>query len=180
MASQRPNATNHPDGEELVRHQESLRQVIESISGELALRPLLTNIVRHACELLGADRGSIGLVDEDRELVRTEAVFRIAQEALNNVVKHAKASRVFVSLSTSETQCELKIEDDGCGFRHPESAGYSIPAEACFGLKNMQDRAEAQGGHFELTTSPGHGTRIEVYFTKPASTRDEHRKERDS
>lgn len=61
--------------EHLVRQQESLRQVIESISSELELRPLLTRIVRHACELIGADNGTIGLVDELRQIVRTEAAY---------------------------------------------------------------------------------------------------------
>jgi len=59
--------------EQLLRQQESLRQVIESISSELELRPLLTRIIRHACELLGADNGTIGLVDESRRVGRTEA-----------------------------------------------------------------------------------------------------------
>src|SRR4051794_12490000 len=72
-------ATNLP---ELLRQQESLREVIESISGELELRPLLTLIVERACELLGADRGTIGLVDEARGVVRTEAAFRMTEEEI--------------------------------------------------------------------------------------------------
>ncbi|MCQ3975316.1 MAG: hypothetical protein DPW09_17880 [Anaerolineae bacterium] len=63
--------------EQLLRQQESLRQVIESISSELELRPLLTRIVRHACELIGADNGTIGLVDEQAGVIRTEAIFEM-------------------------------------------------------------------------------------------------------
>lgn len=63
--------------EHLLRQQESLRQVIESISSELELRPLLTRIVHHACELIGADNGTIGLVDEQRQVVRTEAAYQM-------------------------------------------------------------------------------------------------------
>lgn len=63
--------------EKLLRQQESLRTIIESISSELELRPLLTRIVQHACELLQADRGTIGLVDEANNLIRTEAVYRM-------------------------------------------------------------------------------------------------------
>src|ERR1051326_5507834 len=69
-----PNSSNH---QEIARQQESLRQVIESISSELELRPLLTLIVRHACELLDADNGTIGLVDEEKGVLRTEAVYRM-------------------------------------------------------------------------------------------------------
>ncbi len=61
----------------LVRQYDSLRQVIEEISSELELRPLLTSIVRHACELLDAWDGSIGLYDGQREVFRTEAIYRM-------------------------------------------------------------------------------------------------------
>ncbi len=62
--------------------QESLRQVIESISGELALRPLLTRIVRRACALIGADHGSIGLYDEAQDLIRIAAIHRMPRSEL--------------------------------------------------------------------------------------------------
>ena len=68
--------------EAILRQQETLRQIIESISSELELRPLLTSIVEHACKLLAADRGTIGLVDEDRQLVRTEAVYKMPPDEL--------------------------------------------------------------------------------------------------
>jgi signal transduction histidine kinase len=62
---------------DLLRKQESLRSFVESMSSELELRPLLTQILRHACELLDADNGTIGLFDETRGVVRTEAVYRM-------------------------------------------------------------------------------------------------------
>jgi signal transduction histidine kinase/putative methionine-R-sulfoxide reductase with GAF domain len=65
------------DLEKVLRRQESFHTIIESISSELELRPLLTRIVQHACELLDADRGTIGLVDEERDLIRTEAVYQM-------------------------------------------------------------------------------------------------------
>lgn len=74
--------TNTPVLANLIRQQESLREVIESISSELELRPLLTRIVRHACELLGADRGTIGLVDQERKLIRTEAAYQMPPDEI--------------------------------------------------------------------------------------------------
>jgi signal transduction histidine kinase len=65
-----------------MRRQRSLREVIESISGELELRPLLTRIVHQACTLLEADHGTIGLVDEARGIVRTEAGFNMPPNEL--------------------------------------------------------------------------------------------------
>ncbi|MFN8489760.1 MAG: GAF domain-containing sensor histidine kinase [Caldilineaceae bacterium] len=66
----------------LLRQQESLRGIIESISSELELRPLLTLIVRHACDLLGAANGTMGLVDEQRNVVVTEAVYQMPADEL--------------------------------------------------------------------------------------------------
>jgi signal transduction histidine kinase/putative methionine-R-sulfoxide reductase with GAF domain len=66
---------------------ESLRAVIEDISGELLLRPLLTRIVRHACDLIGADNGTIGLYDPERDVIRTEAAYRMPPNELGAEMK---------------------------------------------------------------------------------------------
>jgi len=64
--------------------QDHLREMIEVISGELELRPLLTTIVQKACELLRADRGSIGLVQPGGDLVRIEAVYKMPDAELGS------------------------------------------------------------------------------------------------
>ncbi|MEP7243597.1 MAG: GAF domain-containing sensor histidine kinase [Gammaproteobacteria bacterium] len=69
--------TSRDREERALREAEILCQVVEEISSELELRPLLTRIVTHACELLGADDGSIGLVQASRQTVRTEASYRM-------------------------------------------------------------------------------------------------------
>jgi signal transduction histidine kinase len=61
------------------RQAETLRHVIEAISSELELRPLLTRIVTHACELLDADDGTIGLYDARKNVIRTEAIYRMPE-----------------------------------------------------------------------------------------------------
>jgi signal transduction histidine kinase len=73
---------NTAELQKVLRQQETLRTVIESISSELELRPLLTRIVQQACELLEADRGTIGLVDEECQVVRTEAIYRMPPDEL--------------------------------------------------------------------------------------------------
>lgn len=67
--------------------QDHLREMIEVISGELELRPLLTVIIQKACELLHAERGSIGLVEADEGVVRIEAVYRMPQEELGSIAR---------------------------------------------------------------------------------------------
>lgn len=75
-------ASTATDVETLIRRQESLLAFIEAITGELELRPLLTLILRSACDLIGADNGTIGLVDEERGVVRTEAVHNMPADEL--------------------------------------------------------------------------------------------------
>jgi signal transduction histidine kinase len=70
------------DPERLLRQRESLREVIEDVSGELELRPLLTRIARVACELLDARHSSIGLYDGTRNVFRTEAVYHVPPNEL--------------------------------------------------------------------------------------------------
>lgn len=70
--------------ERLLRQRETLLGFVEAIGAELELRPLLTHIVEYACRLLGADRGSIGLVDETGRMVRTEATYHMPDSELGN------------------------------------------------------------------------------------------------
>jgi two-component system sensor histidine kinase UhpB len=88
-------------------------------------------------------------------------LFRIAQEALNNVVKHAEATRATVSLDIDATLVRLVITDDGRGFI-PPAAGDSIADEPRWGLLSMTERARAVGGRLTVESQPGHGTRIIV------------------
>jgi PAS domain S-box-containing protein len=82
------------------------------------------------------------------------ALYRIAQEALWNTVKHARARRVDVRLETAEAWVVLEIADDGVGF-DPD-------ASLCGGLHSMDERATALGGSLEIISAPGRGTRIVV------------------
>ena len=86
----------HDDDASMI-DQDHLREMIEVISGELELRPLLTSIVQKACELLHADRGSIGLIDLESESVKIEAIFKMPPEELGSATKSGEglAGRVF-------------------------------------------------------------------------------------
>jgi signal transduction histidine kinase len=86
------------------------------------------------------------------------ALFRIAQEALTNVAKHAGASRARVALSGSAGRVTLVIEDDGRGF---DAAAANDPAGSSWGMAVMRERAVAVGGAMRVE-SPGRGTRIVV------------------
>jgi len=83
-------------------------------------------------------------------------LYRIAQEALNNVEKHSGAKKVTITLTHSRAEIRLIVRDNGKGFR-PSSNGKSG-----WGLQNMNERATLLGGVFEASSFPGRGTTISV------------------
>jgi two-component system NarL family sensor kinase len=84
------------------------------------------------------------------------ALYRICQEALTNVARHAEARRVTVRLVATPEQVQLTIEDDGLGFDASDTA------EDRHGLVGMNERARMLGGALDLSTSPGAGTHVRV------------------
>lgn len=95
------------------------------------------------------------------------ALFRIAQEALTNAVKHSRAHEVTVSLESFEGKLVLCIADDGVGF--DLDAQESLTEGGRFGLVNMRERAEAVGGEFRMESAPGRGTRVIVTLEQVTS-----------
>ena len=88
------------------------------------------------------------------------ALFRIAQEALNNVAKHARARRVEIALDHANSECVMSVQDDGIGF--DDAAIASDKPKPGLGMVTMRERAQAVGGHFEVRALPGRGTQLTV------------------
>ncbi|MGH9003411.1 MAG: sensor histidine kinase, partial [Acidimicrobiia bacterium] len=84
-------------------------------------------------------------------------VWRILQEALENVERHARASRVEVTWWTDGRRGRLRVEDDGCGFDPATQLARATP-----GLRIMRERANAVGGRLDIHSSPGEGTTVVV------------------
>jgi len=85
-----------------------------------------------------------------------ETLYRIMQEALNNVAKHAKAHHVILRLTQVPNQAILEVIDDGAGFNLDE------PFPGHMGLRSMRERAEQMGGTFRIESKIGQGTRLEI------------------
>jgi PAS domain S-box-containing protein len=155
--------------DELRRFSRNLRP---SILDDLGLAPAvrwLVNDLKHRTGLSGTlvVSGERFPLSADEEL----GLFRIAQEALHNVERHADASTVTVTLGYSEAAVTLTVQDDGKGI----SVADPIPASAAsgnLGLLGMQERARLLGGTFEITASSGDGTRIHVSLPAPSSSND--------
>src|SRR5207253_2141674 len=95
-------------------------------------------------------------------LAAKEAVYRTAQEALQNVAKHARAQSVELALEQIGSEMILRIKDDGRGF----DADRSYPGH--LGLQSMRERTAAVGGALHIQSSPGQGTSIEARLPVPA------------
>jgi len=123
---------------------------------ELGLPAALELLAREANDA-GATPVEVGISGEPRALpeeVKT-ALFRVSQEALSNIAKHARARRVLLSLIFSDNGIALNISDDGCGF---EVDRIQLDPSRGIGLRNMRERLASIGGTFEVHASPGAGT----------------------
>lgn len=100
---------------------------------------------------------AIGDVDERLPADLETLVFRVSQEALTNVLKHARVERAELELDRDGDRLRLRIADRGVGFEPAQQTGESIG-----GLRGMRDRVELLGGRFELRSRPGGGTTVEA------------------
>lgn len=90
-----------------------------------------------------------------------EVIYRVAQEALNNVIKHAQASEVTIQLDRAARQLELSIRDDGCGFdTRQETAG--------IGLYSMRERTQTIDATLTVDSVPDQGTVVSLVWSAPA------------
>ncbi|WP_338758673.1 cache domain-containing protein [Massilia sp. METH4] len=94
--------------------------------------------------------------------VANTVLFRIAQEALTNIERHAHAGRIAITLAGGADGVTLAIADDGVGF---DAAGIAQHPKRGIGLRNMMERMEAIGGRLELDSSPG-GTTVRAHVNK--------------
>src|SRR6266404_2110334 len=106
------------------------------------------------------------------------ACFRIAQEALTNVARHARAKTVTVRLSRNRNYLILLIEDDGVGF-DIDALQRHAPANATLGLRGMQERAHAVGGRIKIDSATDNGTQlfVELPIAMPNGARPKIQKE---
>jgi PAS domain S-box-containing protein len=154
----------------LMAHVEELRKVAHQLDrdvdqlvwdlrptalDDLGLRAALANYVKDWSARVGvrAELHASGLLDERLPSEMETALYRIAQEALTNVARHARASQVEIILDRRPGHVSLVIEDDGVGFE-PGAA------ESGFGLIGMRERATLIGATLEIESTEGQGTTI--------------------
>lgn len=109
------------------------------------------------CEVVGAEPGA---ARPEQEL----ALYRVAQEALSNALRHGRPARVSLRLRFGAGEATLSVEDDGAGFTPPPAGAASGSG---FGLRSMERRLSRLGGSLELHSAEGQGTRVVARLPLP-------------
>ena len=141
--------------------------VLRQLGFVIALEKYLTEEIqqKHGIEYeLEGDEQLSTLPDEIKN-----CLFRVTRELLTNVVKHAQACKVKVSARESQSQIYVRVQDDGVGFKESQ-AGSKVSQTARFGLFSIREQLEYLGGHLEIDSVPGRGTKatVVVPLTKKA------------
>ncbi len=97
-----------------------------------------------------------------RDIEVADHLYRIAQEAVGNAIKHGKATKIVISLDTTEQGTLLRVKDNGVGISQP------LPDDDSMGMRIMEQRAKLTGASFDIQSSPAAGTMIECCLPHPA------------
>jgi len=148
---------------------DSLRRIIRDLRPiyleDLGLLAALEMLIRHLSEQREAPQLQLEVKGAPRRLSSEVelALFRIAQEALNNVLRHSYARKAQLTLEFQEEGVLLTVVDDGRGFVVPETP-YALAHRGHFGLMGIRERALRLGGHLSLHSRPGQGTSLAVFI----------------
>ena len=146
---------------------EEVRRIVKdlrpSILDDLGILATITWFCREFQNVYSGIRiiKDIAILESDIPSPLKTVIYRILQEALNNVAKHSQANLVHLSLHLADNVVELKVHDNGKGFDLTEAISLR-PSRRGFGLASMRERAQLSGGKFGIESSIGKGTRIWV------------------
>ncbi len=142
-----------------------MRNLLVELRPKALINADLGDLIRQLADgLAGRTQVEVELKLEGRRPLPAEvqtAFFRIAQETLNNIVKHARASQVFIAFNNQPQRVSLFIRDNGCGFDAAR-----LPPDR-LGLKILQERAAAIGSVLKIDSQPGEGTVVSLHWENP-------------
>jgi signal transduction histidine kinase len=142
----------------LAEARRALKALRASPLGDEGLNVAIGNLARSAAARANFDLDLHGLTDGTGLRAEQEHfLYRVAQEALTNVVRHARATRVRVALERADGALTLIVADDGGGFDRS-----SVDTTLHFGLTGMEERADAIGGQLVVESGRGHGTAVRL------------------
>ena len=128
---------------------------------DLGLSAALRTLARRMCRQAGIAVTLLDLPDTAARLPETveTALFRVAQAAVTNAVRHAQASTLWIALEVREGHAVLKVQDDGAGF-DPDAVRSNAVAGGGMGIQVMQERVRALRGAMDIISTPGGGTLV--------------------
>ena len=139
--------------------EDARRAVLDLRAAPLENRTLIEALKTLGQNIVGAARVRVKSIGEHPLSVRIEAsLYRMAQEALNNIAQHADAQKVLIELTSTPQYVQLAVEDDGRGF-DPENV-----RKDRYGLIGLNERAHLLGGSFAIESAPDRGTRLEIHI----------------
>ncbi len=138
---------------------------LEKLGLTAAIRGLVTRVaassnIRFLAEINHVD----GLFPQEIEI----SIYRIVQEALNNIIKHSEATQGRVLVTSSEETLDLLIEDNGRGFTPPDGRTPQ-PSHKGFGLLGIAERVRMLGGRVVIQSDPGHGSTVQISLKTQAT-----------
>lgn len=137
------------------------RELRPSVLDDLGLIPALQSFMKTFLADTGVRVSLTAFADiEQSDSMLRTVLYRIAQEALTNVARHAHATRAEVSIKKHDGLISMEVKDDGCGF--PVNVKSNSKKHNRLGLLGMRERIEMIGGTFSITSSPGHPTIVRV------------------
>jgi two-component system sensor histidine kinase UhpB len=140
-----------------------VRDLRPTILDNLGLVPAIRWYARSNLEEAGI-RVEIDATEDGASLPHqiTSALFRITQEAINNIIRHSQAKSVVIVFKQGENAVDLSVHDDGCGFNTDQLNGQPLHKQQ-WGLVGIKERAELIGGEVSITSAPGRGTHVQVH-----------------
>ncbi|MCA9838820.1 MAG: PAS domain S-box protein [Trueperaceae bacterium] len=135
------------------------RDLRPALLDELGLEPALNRLVRDLRERSSLQLETLIRLPEVMPKDQQTVIYRVVQEALTNISRHARANHASVTLITQNNQIQLVIEDDGQGFELD-----NVVSSEHVGLAGMRERIELAGGKLLIESSPGKGTTISARF----------------
>jgi signal transduction histidine kinase len=148
---------------DLRRVTRDLRPTILDDLGLLAGIEWLASDLRERTDLdvVVSERPPFATLSTEQEV----GVFRVVQEALSNVEKHARASRVEIIVQGDEAVLRVDVRDDGVGFDAPANPG-ALAGAGRYGVLGMQERASLNGGSLTIESAPGEGTTVSLVINR--------------
>lgn len=149
---------------------ENLRRVTRALRPiyleDLGLVPALEMLVRETNQSTGikVEYQQLG-IERRLEPASELALYRMAQEALNNIARHAQAIRAKLAISFSPDSVMIKVTDNGIGFEVPNNASDFAP-NGHYGLLGMHERAELIGADLKISSTAKQGTQVEISLKK--------------